>query len=263
MLFIALLGTGMFNTASPVKAIDTVLSLELNTNVNPVREQYGLNMQQTFREIGIDLTVNILEWGTFVGSVLAKPPNYQLGIIGFSFGLDPDLGTFYHSTGGLNLFGPWNDSYNDGLLEAGLATADPAERKIIYDQWQEYLMDELPCLPLTNPTTYTARQVTIGNYYPAWGSFYPTITRADAGTTLVYGSTADPVNLNPVQYADSSSADAFGACLDGMYMYDMDFNVVPHLATADPVISEDSLTWTVTLRDDIYWHGLYWLVRVY
>ena len=78
VLFIALLGTGMFNTASPVKAIDTVLSLELNTNVNPVREQLGLNMQQTFREIGIDLTVNILEWGTFIGAVYHEHPNYQL-----------------------------------------------------------------------------------------------------------------------------------------------------------------------------------------
>ncbi|MCG3218639.1 MAG: hypothetical protein KAR35_06515 [Candidatus Heimdallarchaeota archaeon] len=255
VLFIALLATGMFNTASPVSAVpDTVLSLELNTNVNPVREQYGLNLQQTLREIGIDLTVNILEWGTFVGAVLAKPPNYQLGIIGFSFGLEPDLGTFFHTQGGLNLFGPWNDSYNDGLLEAGVSTLDAAERKIIYDEWQEHLMDELPGLPIVNPTNWIARQLTIGNYYPQYGSFYPTITRADGESTLIYGSSADPVNLNPMQAADDASSDAYGPCLDGMYTNDYDTNVVPALASSLPIISEDGLTWTIPLRDDIYWH---------
>ncbi|MHA1910479.1 MAG: ABC transporter substrate-binding protein, partial [Candidatus Kariarchaeaceae archaeon] len=104
-----------------------------------------------------------------------------------------------------------------------------------------------------NPTTYTARQITVGNYYPSYGSFYPTLTRADAGTTLVYAASAGPINLNPVQYADSGSSNAFSHCLDGMYTYDYDFNVVPQLASDDPIISEDSLTWTVPLRDDIFW----------
>ncbi|MCG3219494.1 MAG: hypothetical protein KAR35_10830, partial [Candidatus Heimdallarchaeota archaeon] len=115
MTIIILLFTSFINSSSPVGAVpDTVLSLDLKTNVNSIREQYGLSMQQTFREIGIDLTVNILEWGTFVGAILAKPPEYQLGIIGFGFNLEPDMSSFYHSTGSLNLYGPWNDSYNDG-----------------------------------------------------------------------------------------------------------------------------------------------------
>ena len=255
MTIIILLFTSFINSSSPVGAVpDTVLSLDLKTNVNPVREQYGLSMQQTFREIGIDLTVNILEWGTFVGAILAKPPEYQLGIIGFGFNLEPDMSSFYHSTGSLNLYGPWNDSYNDGLLEAGLATFDPAERKIIYDEWQEYVMDELPGLPIANPTNWIARQVTVENYYPQYGSFYPTITRADGGSTLIYASSADPVNLNPMQAADDASSDAYGPCLDGMYTNDYDTNVVPALASSLPIVSEDGLTWNIPLREDIYWH---------
>ena len=89
-----IVGLNVFNKNS--QAIDTVLSLELNTNENPIREQYGLNMQQTFREIGIDLVVNILDWGTFVGSVLAKPPNYQMGIIGFSNGFSAEISHLIH-----------------------------------------------------------------------------------------------------------------------------------------------------------------------
>ena len=252
ILFSLIAGFNGFNNNSQAVP-NTVLSLELNTTVKPVDDQYGLNMQQTFREIGIDLVVNVLEWGTFVGAILARPPNYQLGISGFNFGRDPDLSKFYHSTSGLNIMGPWNDSYNDALLDAGLSTADPAERKIIYDEWQEYVMDELPCLPLTNPTTYIARKATIGNYYPQYGSFNPVITRADAGTTLVYGSSDDLITLNPVYAFDDNSLKAIDSCLDGLYSYDYDFNIVPHLAASNPIISEDGLNWTISLREDIFW----------
>jgi len=232
---------------------DIVLELELTINSNPTREEYAFQIQQTLREIGINLTIRVKEENVYP---MEQEIDHQMMLVGFSLGTDPDLSTFFHSEGGLSrfLFGQWNDSYNDALLEVGLLTADPFERKIIYDEWQDYVMDELPCLPLASPTTYSARKAIIQNYDPQYGSFYPTITRADGGITLVYASTADPINLNPVQYTDISSSEAFSACLDGLYSYDYNFNVVPQLASGHPIISEDHLSWTIPLREDVYWH---------
>lgn len=64
---------------------------------------------------------------------------------------------------------------------------------------------------------------------------------------------SEPDHLDP---ALNSSVD--GACLAsnafvGLYTNDKDGKVIPALADGDPQISDDGLTYTVTLKDGLKW----------
>ena len=118
-----------FVNASYVEG-ETLLELTISTNDSASRIEAAYFIANSWEEIGINVTVDIVDWGTYVGAIMATPPTYQTGVIGFSSGtLDSDKSDIYHSTGGINIFGPWVDSYNDGLLEELLETPMPEIEK--------------------------------------------------------------------------------------------------------------------------------------
>ncbi len=243
-----------FVNASYVEG-ETLLELTITTNDSASRIEAAYFIANSWEEIGVNVTVDIVDWVTYAGAFLAKPPTYQTGVIAFSSGtLDSDKSDIYHSTGGVNIFGPWVDSYNDELLEELLETPMPEDRKVLLDEWQEHLMDELPCIPLYSSTSVRARRAAIENYYPQQDTFYPSITSTDGTTSLVIPKEHDFLNFNPLNFTYSSQADNVIPSLDGLYTYDFDCNIVPQLAAGDPIVSSDGLTWTIVLRDDVYWH---------
>ncbi len=68
-------------------------------------------------------------------------------------------------------------------------------------------------------------------------------------------SGGDAETLNWILAADASSFSYAGQTFDSLATYDNDWNVVlRHLAK--PVeVSEDGLTYTITIRDDLRWSG--------
>ncbi|MHA1911305.1 MAG: ABC transporter substrate-binding protein [Candidatus Kariarchaeaceae archaeon] len=242
-----------FINASYVEG-ETLLELTLTTNDSATRMAAAYSIQESWEAIGINVTVDIIDWGTYIGAILAKPPGYQIGVLGFSSTTyHPDLSGIYHSTGTLNIFGPWEDTYNDDLLDELLVTAMPEDRQALYHDWQENLMDELPCIPLYSPQDVYARRAAIENYHPQYGTFYPSLTSTDGTTNLVIAKNNDYLMFNPLNVTMSSQIENFASSLDGLYTYDLENNIVPHLAVDDPVVSSDGLTWTIVLRDDIFW----------
>jgi peptide/nickel transport system substrate-binding protein len=73
------------------------------------------------------------------------------------------------------------------------------------------------------------------------------------GTFIEGLSGGDGETLNWLLAADASSHSYVGFCLDSLATYDNDWNVhLRHLA--EPVaVSEDGLTYTITIRDDLRW----------
>jgi len=67
---------------------------------------------------------------------------------------DPDQYNLWHSTQGSN-FTHLNSPRIDKLLEDGRKTVDPATRNQIYQDFQKYLVEELPAVFLYHPTTYS------------------------------------------------------------------------------------------------------------
>jgi peptide/nickel transport system substrate-binding protein len=95
------------------------------------------------KDIGINATVEVQEWGTFLENVMSgQSPIYSVGL---AFSGEPDE-VFYQAfrTGGaFNLVGYSNPEF-DSLVDQARAVADPAERKALYAQAEEILVDDVP-----------------------------------------------------------------------------------------------------------------------
>ncbi len=70
---------------------------------------------------------------------------------------------------------------------------------------------------------------------------------------LKVGVGGDISPLDPARADDSITANILNQAYEGLYTLDKDGNAVPNLATADAVVSEDGLTYTITLKDGIKW----------
>lgn len=68
---------------------------------------------------------------------------------------DPDQYAFWHSTQTETNITKLNNSRIDKLLEEGRQTFDMQERKRIYQDFQRYLLEEVPAVFLSYPTAYT------------------------------------------------------------------------------------------------------------
>jgi peptide/nickel transport system substrate-binding protein len=78
--------------------------------------------------------------------------------------IDPDQYTLWHSTQATNLtnnaVGENSDENNDNakidkLLEDGRQTLDPEDRRLIYLDFQRFLVEYTPAVFLYHPTSYT------------------------------------------------------------------------------------------------------------
>lgn len=132
------------------------LSFSNSTTVgNHLREQTQQFLQQTFAEIGVEMTIENMPpavlWGDFWGK-----SQFESMMVGITYlvGGDPDVTSRFHSDaiaakGGS---GSNNAQYSnpevDALLEEGSRTFDPKKRREIYFKVQEIIRHDLPFLPL-------------------------------------------------------------------------------------------------------------------
>ena len=94
-------------------------------------------------ELGIDASVEVQEWGTFVDGAFAG--DFAVWSCGESPLGDPDNIYYnaFHSDGSWNWW-HYSNPEVDALLEQGRQATDPAERKEVYRQVEEYLVEDAP-----------------------------------------------------------------------------------------------------------------------
>jgi peptide/nickel transport system substrate-binding protein len=110
------------------------------------------------KDIGIDATVEIQEWGTFIDNMLASElPMWVCGEVPYG---DPDTAFYntFHTNGAWNMFKYYNPEM-DSLLDEGRRIVDTEERKEIYRQVEELLMDDVP--------------MAMAILHQEWQAFYP------------------------------------------------------------------------------------------
>ena len=118
---------------------------------NQVRENAGVVIQANLTEIGFDCQMETMEFATLF-DLLGKtddPGNFDLAVIGYTMGADPDISEIVASDGGTNFCRFYNDQI-DELLIQGQQTTDEEERKAIYGELAEILADESPAVYLFN-----------------------------------------------------------------------------------------------------------------
>jgi peptide/nickel transport system substrate-binding protein len=116
---------------------------------NPTREQAALAVQQDLRRVGIDASIETLEFATLVRDRVL-PGAYDAVLIWWTTPPDPDQYSFY-STGQDNNHVRYSNARVDSLLAAGRATLDSAQRRQIYHQFQREELTDPPVLVLFYP----------------------------------------------------------------------------------------------------------------
>ncbi|HEX9565166.1 MAG TPA: ABC transporter substrate-binding protein [Gemmatimonadaceae bacterium] len=116
---------------------------------NPTREQAALAVQQDFRRIGIDASIETMEFATLVRDRVL-PFKYDAVLIWWMTPPDPDQYAFY-ATGQDNNHVRYSNRRVDSLLAAGRATLDTVARKRIYAEFQRQEQADPPVLVLFYP----------------------------------------------------------------------------------------------------------------
>jgi peptide/nickel transport system substrate-binding protein len=76
----------------------------------------------------------------------------------------------------------------------------------------------------------------------------------EIGGNFIEGTSGgDAETLNWILAADASSFSYSGHSIDSLATYDNDWNVVLRLMAKPVEVSEDGLTYTITIRDDLWW----------
>ncbi len=141
------------------------LSFTLWTNAgNTTRENYVTAMQQQWKQIGVEANPKTEEWNAFL-SRLDPNHDFEIALLGFSWGVDPDQSTMFKTGGGFN-DNKYSNPEVDKLLDQGVKELDPQKRAALYLQMQDLILDDLPTVIIDFPQTTAAVNKRVHNLKP-------------------------------------------------------------------------------------------------
>ncbi|RAP31431.1 peptide-binding protein [Candidatus Marinamargulisbacteria bacterium SCGC AG-343-D04] len=122
---------------------------------NKDREKAAEIIQGNLKDIGIDVSLQLMEWSSFIAIVNSDqdPKDYDAVILGWSLGLDPDGYSIWHSSQypkGFNFIGYQNETV-DRFLELGRVTMDRDKRQGIYQTIYDEIAKDVPYVFLYYP----------------------------------------------------------------------------------------------------------------
>jgi peptide/nickel transport system substrate-binding protein len=128
-------------------------------------------IQANLGAAGIRVTLRALDWGLFLPDILAK--RFTAALFGESGLSDPDdfLYDPLHSRGSLNL-GGYADPTLDALLDAGRCVKEGAERRRLYIEAQQRILQESPHIYLFHSAQYEALRDNVHGYEHAFNTSY-------------------------------------------------------------------------------------------
>ena len=138
------------------------------TNDKSVRKDTAVILQDQLKQIGIDVQIEILEWGSYLDRVANG--EHEMFILGWSSSADSDsaLYALFHSK---NLGGAGNRTFYenkrvDELLDKARESTVPADRIEYYKELQNILQEDLPFFTLIYPDDITGMQKNVEGFVP-------------------------------------------------------------------------------------------------
>jgi len=126
------------------------LKFEIVTNQNKQREMTAVLIQRRLQEIGVEVSIRVIEWASFVNRFI-KTGDFDVVVLGWGLSLDPDQYNIWHSSqqgpGQFNFLGYENKKV-DKLLELGRKELNPLKREKIYHKFSKYLLEDSPIVYL-------------------------------------------------------------------------------------------------------------------
>ena len=155
------------------------VEFDLYTNAgNLERESIGVMIKQDLEDLGMKVNFKPIEFNTLVNK-LTNTHDWDMAIMGLTGSpLEPHDGkNVWTSSGSLHMFNMRNgeNQINDRLdwekeldkiFEEGALKLSFAERKPLYDRYQEIIYEENPIIYLYSPTRITAIRKKIRNIFP-------------------------------------------------------------------------------------------------
>lgn len=125
-------------------------SLSYKTSQNELRRRIAQVIQEQLREIGIRVTIQSFEWGTFFSDI--KSGNFQIYSLTWVGITDPDIYYYaFHSSStpprGANR-NRYKNPLLDRLLEEGRVELDQGKRRKIYGDVQKIVSEDIPIVGL-------------------------------------------------------------------------------------------------------------------
>jgi peptide/nickel transport system substrate-binding protein len=151
------------------------LKIKLWTNENQSRKDAAVIMQEQLKDVGIEVTIEVLEWSAYLANL--NKGEHDLYLLGAQGAIDPDGAMYsYHSkykgSGGNKSF--YGNKRVDELLDKGRETIEIEKRIPYYKEAQEIIIKEVGVFPLA----YSPSLVGVPDYiegfevYPAFEYFF-------------------------------------------------------------------------------------------
>ncbi len=146
------------------------LRLLYGPNTNKVREKIATIVQDSFRQIGVQVEITGLEWAAYL-SALKSPPytNWDLNVGGWQATIDPHW--MYQIWSEDNIpdlnAGAYVNKTVEELFKKGVREFDLAARKQIYGEIQRILAEDQPYIFLYQVKSYEAINNRIGGIKPS------------------------------------------------------------------------------------------------
>ncbi len=147
------------------------------------------------------------------------------------------------------------------LLDKGVALIDPAERHVVYQEFNQLYYDEAVGVPVVLATSHGYEQKWVEGRVlnPIFsGDVFKTMYEAEGSpdpSTITVASTGDPLVLDPAACYDTASGQVLQNIYETLVFYDgiATDKFVPQLAESWEV-SDDGTVWTFKIREGVKFH---------
>lgn len=151
---------------------DGLPSLTYSTNDTGYHKVVAEYLQQAWKELGITLDVEVVEWSSF--TPIRRDGDYEISRNGWVGDYsDPSnmIELLYSSNG--NNDGNYNSPEFDEVIEEARVASDPAERSALLHEAEDFLMADTACIPIAYYNDFWLQSPKItGSWHSAYGYWY-------------------------------------------------------------------------------------------
>src|SRR6201995_2625524 len=145
--------------------VATPISIDYMVPKGTEYEAVAQAVQAMVAEAGFDLKIRVVEFATPFKE--AQAGNFQIFQINWSGRIDPDANSYiFLHTGAPQNDGGYSNPEADKLMEEARLTADPAQRKAIYEKMTKIILNDEPIIYIYHRTLLIAHTKKLEGYRP-------------------------------------------------------------------------------------------------
>lgn len=147
-------------------------AISYTTNDSGYHKVVAEYLQQAWKELGVELEVNIVEWASF--TPMRRSGDYDVARNGWvgDYSDPSNMIELFYSTNGNN-DGKFNNAEFDAAIDLSRTTLDTAERSAALHQAEDILMEEAGCIPIAYYNDFWVQSEKItGSWHSAYGYWH-------------------------------------------------------------------------------------------